>query len=341
MYFHCAPLWLIVFNFTNMHQLKAWHLIFNSLQGNIPVMLLYVLESKGSSPGRQGFMMAVNANGDMEGSIGGGIMEHKFVEMAKEKLKENEAIQTVRKQIHDKTAAENQSGMICSGEQTLLLYTVSAQDINSITQLITTTEANLNGMLEISEKGLAFSTAIPQEDYYYQQVSDQLWFYREKTGPKNELFIIGGGHCSLALSRLMRTMGFYIRVFDNRPGLKTMEENNAAHEKILLGDYGQLSSALPENEKAYVVVMTMGYRTDADAVMALAGKKFKYIGVLGSKNKMQKLKAEFNEKGLGDEWLNKIYAPIGMQIQSQTPEEIAVSIAGEIINIKNQRVFTT
>ena len=49
-------------------------------------MLLYVLESKGSSPGRQGFFMAVNSNGEMEGSIGGGIMEHKFVEMAKEKL---------------------------------------------------------------------------------------------------------------------------------------------------------------------------------------------------------------------------------------------------------------
>ena len=56
------------------------------MQENIPVMLLYVLESTGSSPGRQGFFMAVNANNEMEGSIGGGIMEHKFVEMAKEKL---------------------------------------------------------------------------------------------------------------------------------------------------------------------------------------------------------------------------------------------------------------
>jgi len=68
-------------------QLGVWKLIADSLQKKLPVALLYVLESKGSSPGRQGFLMAVNANGEMAGSIGGGIMEHKFVELVKEKLR--------------------------------------------------------------------------------------------------------------------------------------------------------------------------------------------------------------------------------------------------------------
>src|SRR5436190_24394809 len=67
-------------------QIKIWRLVLESLQQNSPVMLLYVLESSGSSPGRQGFFMAVNANKQMEGSIGGGIMEHKFVELAGEQL---------------------------------------------------------------------------------------------------------------------------------------------------------------------------------------------------------------------------------------------------------------
>ena len=70
-----------------MKNIATWKLISNSLDKGIAVMLLYVLESMGSSPGRQGFFMAVNAKADMEGSIGGGIMEHKFVEMAKERLK--------------------------------------------------------------------------------------------------------------------------------------------------------------------------------------------------------------------------------------------------------------
>ena len=70
-----------------MKSIATWKLISSSLDKGIAVMLLYVLESSGSSPGRQGFFMAVNDAGDMEGSIGGGIMEHKLVEMAKEKLR--------------------------------------------------------------------------------------------------------------------------------------------------------------------------------------------------------------------------------------------------------------
>ena len=69
-------------------QIQVWKFISDSLFNNISVVLLYVLESTGSSPGRQGFFMAVNSYGEMEGSIGGGIMEYKFVEMAKSKFKE-------------------------------------------------------------------------------------------------------------------------------------------------------------------------------------------------------------------------------------------------------------
>src|SRR5688572_22012494 len=97
-------------------QLTIWKLIANSLQNQVPVTLLYVLESKGSSPGRQGFFMAVNAKGEMAGSIGGGIMEHKFVEMAKEQLEIENSKTQIRKQIHDKSATRDRSGMICSGE---------------------------------------------------------------------------------------------------------------------------------------------------------------------------------------------------------------------------------
>src|SRR5450432_2580129 len=105
-------------------QLPTWQLIQSSLQQKVGVMLLYVLESKGSSPGRQGFFMAVNANGEMSGSLGGGIMEHKFVELAKSKLKLPAVEISIHHQLHDKQAGKNQSGMICSGEQTIFLYTV-------------------------------------------------------------------------------------------------------------------------------------------------------------------------------------------------------------------------
>jgi xanthine dehydrogenase accessory factor len=92
-------------------QKLTWEFILDSITNNIAVALLYVLESKGSSPGRQGFFMAVNGKEEMEGSIGGGIMEHKLVELVREHLKAGKEIKLIKKQLHHKEAAANQSGM--------------------------------------------------------------------------------------------------------------------------------------------------------------------------------------------------------------------------------------
>lgn len=315
--------------------LQVWQLINKSIQKNIPVMLLYVLESKGSSPGRQGFFMAVNAEGEMEGSIGGGMMEHKFVEMVKEQIRVGSRESGVRKQVHDKSASTNQSGMICSGEQTIFLYPVKKNDAVTIQQIISSLEQNKNGSLRLSQEGLFFSGAIPATDFYFSLRSENDWEYVEKTGYKNQLFIIGGGHCSLAFSKLMRGMDFYITVFDERKSLNTLEKNEFANEIIIAGDYTALANLIPSGPNQYVVIMTFGYRTDDIALRALLDKQFKYLGVLGSKKKMEKLFDDYRADGIAEEILQRIHTPIGLAINSQTPEEIAVSIAAEIIKVKN------
>lgn len=318
-------------------QLSTWELIVQSIRQNIAVMLLYVLESKGSSPGRQGFFMAVNANGDMKGSIGGGIMEHKFVEMAKEKLRVGSQESGVKRQVHDKLAA-NQSGMICSGEQIILLYPVKKEEIVSIEHIITSLEQNKNGTLMLSPAGIEFTGAAPENDFEYRFQSDNNWQYKEKTGYKNRLFIIGGGHCALALSKLMRSMDFYICVYDERPALKTMLENDAAHEKHFISNYTELGKLIPSGPGNYVVIMTFGYRTDDIAFRALQDKNFAYTGMLGSRNKMEKLFDEYRKEGIPESVLQRVRTPVGLSINSQTPEEIAVSIAAEIIHVKNQHL---
>ena len=237
-------------------------------------MLLYVLESSGSSPGRQGFFMVVNANSDMAGSIGGGIMEHKFVEMAGEQLRvmrSASGVSNIRKQVHDKSTGKNQSGMICSGEQTILLYPVQEKDAAVIQTIITSLEQNKNGTLMLSPEGIQFDEQFLENDYYYNFNSDHDWTYKEKTGYKNSLFIIGGGHCALALSRLMSQMDFYIRIFDDRADLKTMQENYFVNEKKTIGDYSQLANLIPPGKNHYVVIMTFGYRSDDIALRALLG----------------------------------------------------------------------
>jgi xanthine dehydrogenase accessory factor len=345
-------------------QLQTWQLINNSLAQQVPVMLLYVLQSAGSSPGRQGFFMAVNAAGDMHGSIGGGIMEHKFVEMAKEALKaqdtrhktqEGTAQDTrdkesssarasadkqgpsIRKQVHNKSAARNQSGMICSGEQTILLYPVQPEDAHTIQQVIACLQQRQNGLLQLSPTGLYFEAdRIPSKDYLFTMQSDTDWLYQEKLGYRNRLLIIGGGHCALALSQIMSLMDFYIHVFDERTNLPTLEQNVYAHEKTIVNDYHELQEKIPPGENLYIVVMTVGYRTDDIVVRTLLDKPSRYFGILGSKAKIDQLFASYRLEGIAEEKLQAIHAPIGLSIKSETPEEIAISIAAEIIQIKNK-----
>ena len=319
-----------------MKSISTWRLIRSSMERNIPVMLLYVLESKGSSPGRQGFLMAVNATGEMEGSIGGGMMEHKFVEMVKEKLRDSSTCDTeIKIQVHDKSAAKNQSGMICSGEQTIMIHSVQSQECEAIENIIQSLERHQNGTLTLSPFGIRFSSQVPSFNYDFISSSQKVWAYREKTGYKSQLFIVGGGHCSLALSELMRSMDFYIRVFDDRNNLKTMVENNAAHEKCFINSYSDIAAYIPEGPDHFVVVMTFGYRSDDIAIRSLLSRNYRYLGVLGSQTKINKLFDDYRKEGINESCLQQIHTPIGLDIHSQTPEEIAVSIAAEIIRVKN------
>jgi len=316
--------------------LLVWNFIFNSLREAVPVMLLYVLESKGSSPGRQGFFMTVNAKGEMAGSIGGGIMEHKFVELAREKLRAGSQESGVRKQIHDKATEGNQSGMICSGEQTILLYPVQSKDAKHIENIISSLLQNKNGTLILSPEDFQFISNIPATDFEYHFQSEDNWLFKEKTGYKNHLYIIGGGHCALALSKLIRGMDFYIILYEEREGLNTVTQNEFAHEVIIVDDYTALGYHISSGPNQYVVIMTFGYRTDDIALRSLLDKTFSYMGVLGSKKKMEKLFADFRKDGIGESVLQRIHTPVGLAIKSETPEEIAVSIAAEIITVKNQ-----
>lgn len=318
--------------------LATWQLINESLEKGVPVALLYVVKSSGSSPGRQGFFMAVALDGKMQGSIGGGIMEHKLAELVKAELqnsdnKINDGI--LLEQIHDKSVQKNQSGMICSGRQTNFLYRVRKEDGNSIQQIIACLQQNKSATLVLSPQGIRYQNQLPLTAFFFEEKENGTWIYGERLGYQNHLYIVGGGHCALALSKLMAGLDFYIHLFDNRPDLLTVEQNDSVHEKKLVSDYSELAGLIPSGENNYVVVITFGYRTDDVAIRALLQKDFKYFGVLGSKEKIKKMLADYREEGLDEKRLQKLHAPIGIPIKSETPEEIAVSIAAQIIQVKN------
>ena len=311
--------------------IPVWSLLLNAIRTGEPAFLLYVLESRGSSPGRAGFCMAVRADGCMEGSIGGGMMEHKLVELARARMQEC-AVAEVRKQVHSKQATRDQSGMICSGEQTVLLYPVSKKDEAAIDAIIQGFSKQAPGVLTLSPEGLAFSSGEANTEFVHD---DRNWRFQTTIGEAPVMHIIGGGHCSLALTQLMRQLGFVVQVYEDRPGLNTLEQNTHAHQRHIVEHYGVIADLIP-NERDYVVVMSFGYRTDGLALRALRGRKYRYLGVLGSKKKIEQLWAELRAEGVADDWLASIHAPIGLDIKSETPMEIAVSIAAQVVGVKNR-----
>lgn len=318
-----------------LKQAITWKFIRDHLQRDQDVLLMYVLESEGSSPGRQGFFMAVAADGTMSGSLGGGIMEHKFVEMAKARLKSHISESSVHKQIHSKEASKNQSGMICSGEQTIFMYILRENDAKPVKLLVDTLEHLKAGVLEITPAGLAFQPGQSIEQTIYEPLPDDRFIYRQNVGYTNHIYIIGGGHCGLALSRLMASLDFYVHIIDDRPGLNTMLVNEFAHEKITVNNYSELDRIIPASPHTYLVIMTFGYRTDDIAVRALFYKQVKYFGLLGSMKKIEKMFTDYRTEGMDELLLRRILAPVGLFIKSETPEEIAVSIAAQIIRVKN------
>lgn len=114
-----------------------------------------------------------------------------------------------------------------------------------------------------------------------------------------------------------------------------MEANSWAEQRTVV-DYSAIETVVQEDEELYVVLVSFGYRTDEVLLRQLIRKRFKYLGLLGSVEKIKTLFASMQDDGFTQEELSRVHAPIGLPISSRTPEEIAVSIAAEIIATKNR-----
>jgi xanthine dehydrogenase accessory factor len=314
----------------NQKELAFWTFIEGKIKSKIPIAILQVVESIGSSPGRQGFKMAVDTEGCIMGSIGGGIMEFKLVEYIKVCLKKGAFKPFLKRQIHNKTVTKNQSGMICSGEQTVLFYFFQEQDLDKLKQILANLAANTEGVISFSNKGFDFSENIHKENKLFVKDSKS-WTYTENLIQQKQLYILGSGHCALALSRQMSLLSdFYIHLFDNQDDSITFKNNIFAHKKEVI-NFDKMGEKIPSGEDVFVVIMSFGYRTDAQILRGLFGKHFAYIGMLGSESKIKKMFNDFENEGYDKAYLDKIYAPIGLIPHTKTPEEIAVSIAAQII----------
>jgi xanthine dehydrogenase accessory factor len=147
------------------------------------------------------------------------------------------------------------------------------------------------------------------------------------------LYIFGGGHISLPLARMGKLLGFRIAVIDDRSEFASAERFPEA-EIILADEFKKAFPRLKIDRSSYIVIVTRGHQHDELVLGWAVGTSAKYIGMIGSKTKVKAVFSHLLARGVPQEKLASVHSPIGLEIEAQTPEEIAVSILAEIIKVR-------
>jgi len=189
-----------------------------------------------------------------------------------------------------------------------------------------------------SSFGLSF---IPEQHnsnkrHYFRIEAENAWLYEENIGAIDTAYIIGGGHVGQALSHVLAMLDFHIVILDERTDI----DNLYANEKIL-ASYEDIQRHISDGDRNYVVIMTPNHKADKRVLEQLLDKKLRYLGMMGSARKVREIFGQLRDQGIPSEKLGGIHTPIGLPIKSHTPAEIAVSIAAEMISVKNRCPFTS
>ena len=145
--------------------------------------------------------------------------------------------------------------------------------------------------------------------------------------------IFGGGHITLPLIPILKSVGFRVTVMDNDPAYANTERFPTADE-VICGDFLHIGDYVTLGEGDYAVIMTNGHEFDYPVQAQVLRFPTSYVGVLGHHLKFPEIHARLREEGIAQEAIDAIHAPIGVPIRSMTSEEIAVSIAAELIDCR-------
>ena len=161
----------------------------------------------------------------------------------------------------------------------------------------------------------------------------QVEVYVEPILPKPAVVVIGVGHVGKAVAHLAHWLGFYVIVSDDRAELCTPEQAPAADAYYPL-TMAELAPKIDLNRWTAIVMTTRGSDVDVEGLPALLERPAKYIGVIGSRRRWEITRKQLMERGISAEQLDQVHSPIGLELNAETPEEIAVSILAEILAVK-------
>jgi len=151
--------------------------------------------------------------------------------------------------------------------------------------------------------------------------------------PKEKVLIFGAGHIAVCVSKLAKTVGFKVTIIDDRKEFANQDRFPEADE-IIAEDTEKALTHLNITPSSYIIVLTRGHLKDEEVLGSVIRSGAAYIGMIGSRKKNATVFQHLEEQGISQVELAKIHAPIGIDIKAQTPEEIAVSIVAEIIQVR-------
>lgn len=255
---------------------KILKAVSSAVEKGIETAVVTVLEVKGSSPGKEGSMMAVFSDGSILGTVGGGALEYEFIQEALKAIKENKSCEK---------------------------------------------------SFELTEKGSL-----------HMKCGGFVRAYIKVFAKREKLLIMGGGHLGAELYTLGKFLNKYVVVFDDREEFANRERFPEADE-IIFGKMEETVKNYSVDENSYIIIVTRGHENDKECLKAILDKKIspKYIGMVGSRGKVLSTYKELLDEGYSKEELKKIYSPIGLDISSSEPKEIALGIMAEITAVKNQK----
>ena len=318
--------------------IKFWQKVHSILTKGEKVFLALVAENTKGSPGTPGAKLLISESDEQFGTIGGGIMEYNLTEKAIMAFKKSIFKSEILQLNHKRSGDGERSGMICSGTQTNLYIVCYPENIlPEIEQILQCLHDDRAGLLKIDPTQFsvikqAFNPDQPKVSLVQNQ---EKWQYLEQLLNEKRVAILGGGHCARALYQTMKTLGYEVFIFDTRENIRTLENKDYACEIKIVGDYQRVGTMIQYPELTNVVVMTHDYPSDVRGLLGVIDLPVPYIGVMGTSVKIANIYRGLQEHGIQRQRLETIHAPIGLSIESDTPEEIAISIAAQIIQIKN------
>ncbi len=304
-----------------MNDLQLARALRAALERGERAVLCTVVDSRGSVPRGPGARMALLETGEALGTVGGGAVE---------RLAQAHGAQVLATGAGGREtyslAGGGGTGMVCGGTAVIDFRRLEARDLSGLMQWAALLEAGRPGWLVLpAGGGLTAGEAAPAAGAY-----------GEPLGREGTLYLFGGGHVGQALAPLLAEVGFSVVVFDDRPEMARRERFPGARA-VVLGSFDRIGEQVALTPADYAVVMTPGHAGDLAVLRQVLACRPAYVGCMGSRRKWAVLRAALEESGFSPEEIGAVRLPIGLPIGAETPAEIAVSVAAQLIAFRAER----